>query len=329
MIPSVVWRVARIVVSVALLAYVISGSDWQTLGSLLSAPWLIVCIVTLPVIGASVESFRLGVLYDALGMSLPFRTGFRVVSMATFFNFCIPGATGGDVVKIWYLNAVARRHPAEVAAIWFVDRLTGVFSLLLLVVAVGLLNLPFIGAHSLLGWLLAGAIGMIVALGILTTVACLDLGGVFDRLLARYPRIRQFVARIEESIAAFRRRPGALVQAVGISLIGHVALLATFIALGQYFMPAVAPRLVGLLSIFGLFANALPITPGGLGVGEAAFDTLFHIAGATSGPALILAWRIGMMPLCLCGWVLYMTGLKGRRASADANASNPAAVALR
>jgi uncharacterized protein (TIRG00374 family) len=323
---SFFWSAVRVVAGVSLLTYVLSKSDWRVLSALITAPWLILCVVILPVIGGSVESIRMGILYDALDMRLPFWTGFHIVTMATFFNFCIPGATGGDVVKMWYLNAIARRHPAEIAAIWMVDRLTGVLSLLLLVIIVGGFNFTFITHHASLVWGFAGAVGVTLASLVAGALACLDLARVFDRMLASYPRIRRTVSRVEDSIAAFRRRPGALVKGVGVSMLGHVALLSTFIALGRYFMPQLEPRLVGLLALSGLFANALPISPGGLGVGEAAFDSLFRLVGVDSGAALLIAWRLGMLPMCLAGCILYIAGMKQRRAAIDADAVDPVAA---
>jgi glycosyltransferase 2 family protein len=307
---TIAWRVVRVVASLALLTWVVSRSDWRILGSLLRSPWLIAWICVLPFIGATVEASRLALLYRALGMELPFAISYQVTAMAAFFNFCIPGATGGDAVKMWYLNTIARRHPAEVAAIWMVDRLTGLFSLLLVVIAVAALNLSFIRGNLVLSWFFVGVIGAAIALVVAAALACLNFAPVFDRLLSRYPRARSIVSRIEGSIAAFRQRPTKLLKAVCVSICGHTALLATFMALGRYFMPAIPSRVVGLLALSGLFANALPITPGGLGVGEAAFDTLFRLVGVATGPALLVAWRIGMMPLCTVGCILYMTGVR-------------------
>ena len=85
---------------------------------------------------------------------------------------------------------------------------------------------------------------------------------------------------------------------------------------------------MSLFTLFGFFANALPLTPGGLGVGETAFDSLFRLAGATTGAELLLAWRIGMLPFCLFGCLLYILGLRAHRPKADHGASVSAAVAI-
>lgn len=73
-------------------------------------------------------------------------------------------------------------------------------------------------------------------------------------------------------------------------------------------MPTLATRLVCLLALLGFLANALPVTPGGLGVGEAAFEALFRIVGTAGGAQLMLGWRVGMLPVSVLGGFLYMRG---------------------
>jgi uncharacterized membrane protein YbhN (UPF0104 family) len=63
-----------------------------------------------------------------------------------------------------------------------------------------------------------------------------------------------------------------------------------------------------LLTPFGLLANALPLTPGGLGVGEAAFETLFLSVGVRGGAEAILSWRLLTTVLDLFGGVFLLMG---------------------
>jgi len=59
---------------------------------------------------------------------------------------------------------------------------------------------------------------------------------------------------------------------------------------------------------FGTLANALPLTPGGLGVGEAAFVGLFSAIGAAGGAEAILAWRVLTTLIDLVGGALLVVG---------------------
>jgi uncharacterized protein (TIRG00374 family) len=323
---SDVWRIVRTVAGLGLLAYVVSGTDWSALRSLLTTPWLVAMIVALPAVGALLGAARLRVLSGAQGVRLPLTTAFQITTISAFFNLCIPGATGGDVVKMWYLSRVTQQRPVEVAAIWFVDRLTGVFALLILLIAIGAANLSFVAAHPALRWLLGGAIVTFAALLLAAALGGVLVGGL-ERLRSVVTPLRDLLARGAQAIRAFRHHPAALVEAVGISFIGHGAMLATFVAIASFLLPSMPPGLVSLLVLFGMFANAVPLTRGGVGGGETAFDPLFRWAGAAGGAGLLLVWRIGLIPFCVVGWLMYVAGVRRRKQPADQD-RRAAAVAV-
>jgi len=81
----------------------------------------------------------------------------------------------------------------------------------------------------------------------------------------------------------------------------------------RYVGAIIIPQATGLttpvLALFGMLGNALPVTPGGLGVGEAAFDRLFNLAGFAGGASMLLGWRSGMLPLCAVGCLFYVMGV--------------------
>jgi hypothetical protein len=86
-----------------------------------------------------------------------------------------------------------------------------------------------------------------------------------------------------------------------------------FTAAGSVLLPEAPASITGYLALLGLVANALPITPGGLGVGEAAFEGLFRTVGYAGGAQMILAWRAGMLALCCVGCVFYIAGNRKQR----------------
>jgi uncharacterized membrane protein YbhN (UPF0104 family) len=52
----------------------------------------------------------------------------------------------------------------------------------------------------------------------------------------------------------------------------------------------------------------LPLTPGGLGVGESAYNVLFKMAGLEGGAEALLCWRIWRAAVGLIGLILYLRG---------------------
>ncbi|MGE3955226.1 MAG: lysylphosphatidylglycerol synthase transmembrane domain-containing protein [Vicinamibacterales bacterium] len=310
------WNAVRLLGGVALLAWVVSGTDWRALASGLVTPWLLLIIAGLPFVGAALDVFRLQVLYRAQNLHLPFGIGFRVAAISALVNFAVPGAAGGDLVKVWYLNSVGCGGP-EMAAIWFMDRLTGLLSLLLFVAAAGFAASGMVQADPLLLWLhRAGLVAAGVSLlAVLLSGTRLVPWGV--SLFARFPAVHTLLSRAAESLTSYHRHPGILLLTMLFSLASHGVLLLTLVAEAAWLMPEAGAARVTLLSLFGLFANAVPITPGGLGVGEAAFDGLFHRVGIDGGSQLLLLWRIGMIPICSVGGIYYAMGLHRPSPAAD------------
>src|SRR5262245_48907930 len=115
--------ILRAALGVVLLYYVLKKTGGLTTAKqLISAKWLLPWLSALTILAAAFESKRLGVLFGAQGMRLSFVEGYRAVAIAALFNFCIPGGTGGDVMKLYYLAADSRGRRGEIATLIFVDR---------------------------------------------------------------------------------------------------------------------------------------------------------------------------------------------------------------
>jgi uncharacterized protein (TIRG00374 family) len=310
----------RVFLGIGLLYYVLSATGgWLAAHRFLSIPWLLPGLATLTLLGAAIESKRLGLLLESQGISLPFWRGYQVVAIGAFFNFCIPGGTGGDVMKLYYLALDNRRQVVEVATVLLVDRAIGLFSLLLLVVGLAIFNAQLVREYALIKLLIALAVSGSVGLALLGIFSCstaFRATWLYRVVVTRIP-LHRFVRRVANALSTFRVHKGALIGAVLLSMLGHVLLTSMFVAVGSIFIPNAASLLIGLLSLLALLANALPITPGGLGVGEAASEGLFALVGFAAGAQLILAWRLGMFPLYLVGSMLYIVGNRWRIASGD------------
>jgi len=123
----------------------------------------------------------------------------------------------------------------------------------------------------------------------------------------------RLLSRVADALYAFRKHKRAILEAGLWTLVGHAALLLGFAAAGTVLVPESPALVTGFLGGLGMLANALPLTPAGLGVGETAFDRLFALVGVTGGATLPLAWRVGSLPLGLLGCVFYAVGVKARR----------------
>jgi len=311
----------RIVLGLGLMVYVVSRVGLrETLLPVLGEPWVLAILVGLPVFGASIEAERLRVLFRAAGLNLTWHGAYRVVPVSTFFNFCIPGGTGGDVVKLYYLAQDNRSRGLETATVMLADRAIALFAVLLFVLGMMVVNHEVVLANVVLrglGIVVLAGMAAIASFVLLSWSRSFRGSGVYRWLTSRSPGGR-YLERIAEALHAFQTQKKSIAVACLLSLAGHIAVAATYVVVASVVIPSAPWAQVAFLTMMGMVANAIPLTPGGLGVGEAAFDQLFSLMGYSGGAALLLLWRLGMLPLALLGAVIYITGQAGARRVARA-----------
>lgn len=318
-------RLARIALGVVLLVVVVRASGGGSLlRSLLANAWVISLFLVQTGIGAVVEAKRLAILLGAQGVQLRMPNGLRLVAAAASFTYAVPGGTGGDLVKLYYLASDRRGRGVEVATVLLVDRAIGLFALLCVA-----LILALIAGVARGGTVVAWAVGLAFG-GMLLEAAVMALAwsrrfrgsGLYRFLTARAP-LAPYWRRLFDAAYEFRNHRGRVMLAVALSVVGQSLLAGAFGMAGIVLLGGAPAVLTGALGLLGLVANALPVTPAGLGVGEAAFQTLFAAAGYVGGAQLILAWRLGMVPLAITGAILYAVGLRHRGGPLTALADSP------
>ena len=284
------------------------------------------CILALAGIGF--EAARLQVLFAGQGAVLSKLRLVVIAVMGQFFNACIPGATGGDLVKIYYLSRSRPHWLLETASIYAVDRAVSLIGFLVVVLGFAGLNANLIRESDLLlnlvGVALVVSLLLLCTLTVATSPTIVRSRG-FSWLQERLP-FRAVTGRILRSICAYAGRRSILLRAFLWSIPGHLALAAMLVVAARRHLPAAEPELVGTAGMMAMLANALPLTPGGLGVGEVAFERVFASAGYGGGAILMLTWRVSMLPLVALGAVLYVAGrrsIAGSASVADEGRSPP------
>ena len=143
------------------------------------------------------------------------------------------------------------------------------------------------------------------------------------QLWLRWPRIARLVAELREMMLMLRTSPLALLAAFALALATQIlGVLAVFVV-------AQAMK-IGTLSVadymfavpLTLVANALPLTPSGIGVGEAAFDQICRwLDPSPSGAAyssIFFAFRLVSILACIPGLIslaIYRNSARSRSTS--------------
>ncbi len=250
----------------------------------------------------------------------------RLTYVGFFFNIVVPGLTGGDLVKA---VMVARSHPerrAAAAMSVLVDRLLGVLVMLtmgaLAVVWLGE-RFPYPREPILIGLVLGvGGLAAYANPGLRRRVG-------FERLIQRLPMSRTLL-QIDQALTVCAREPRELAWAVCFSSFNQLCVMGSLTVLGASFgEQALNFANYVVVGALGNLVSAVPITPGGVGVAEAAYGQLFELQGGnwTLGFAVAIAWRLCMVIVGLGGGLFLL--LPGGRLSASERAALDGASSAR
>jgi hypothetical protein len=303
----------RFAIGAGLLVYLAKSGivDFRALSKLFTAWPITFAAVTLLLIDSALMSVRLSWLFRPQGLNLRFGTSLKLSLVGFFFATFLPGAAGGDLSKLFYTTRGNGGRRIEIMTVVLLDRAIGLFSLLLLpLIFVPMFSQSLRSESALRSVLLAVAL---LALGMTAGfLACL----FSDRLMVCIPSItrnhltkNRVVRRIRETITTYRKNSGVLFPALGVSLLANLLLvLVTMLGALAVVPSSWTPRMFLVVPV-GHIVNSLPLTPGGLGVGETAFNALFNLTGLRGGAEALLCTRIWTAMVGLIGFSFYLHGI--------------------
>jgi glycosyltransferase 2 family protein len=310
------WPLFRVAVGVGLIVYLVRSDviELRLLSKLFSAWLLSLAGLALTFIDIALMALRLSWLLAPRGLDLSFTNSLELNLVSSFFNTFLPGTTGGDAVKLFYAVKEKEGRRAEIATVVIFDRILGLFSVLLLPLLFAPLFSDFIRSVPGLRYMLLTSTALAFCL-LLALLVCLFAPAAVNRVFAwasRFLPSEKVVERAVNTIAEYRRNPGTLCAALGLSLAANLSLIAVTAIAILVLYPGDMTMKVFIIVPLGDLANSLPLTPGGLGVGEAAYNALFKIAGLEGGANVLLCWRIWRLAIGLIGLALYLRGPKSR-----------------
>jgi uncharacterized protein (TIRG00374 family) len=251
---------------------------------------------------------------------LPFTVGnaLRLGLVGYFFSNFLPGSVSGDVVKAAFLVREQSRRTVAVATI-IIDRALALWSLIWFVALVGA---GFWAAGMLTGkaehvlqsivisaWVIVGvtALGW-VGLGLLPPYRAERFAGRLSRL----PRVGHSASEFWQAVWMYRCRQRSVALAMLIAMVGFVGFVLTF-----YFSARVLTdssqeipswQAHFLIAPIGLVIEAMPLFPGGAGIGEAGFGGLYALVGCAPALGVLasLMRRVVNWTLSLIGYLVYL-----------------------
>lgn len=296
-LPSllIVWLLGRI-----------PEEDWQHLRDR-PKDWNLLVLAFLGGMGAVCLTFyRWQILVCALEVPFRLRDAFRLGFLGYLFNFVAAGAVGGDLFKAFFIAHESPGKRTEAVASVVVDRVLGLYALLMLTGAVVLAYPASTPQAAAVGRLALVGVG----LGGVAVVMMFVPGftqGALSSFVCRIPKVGRQAERILLAVRLYRSQPGVVAAVLAISLVVHL-LTVSSIYLGARALYSTPPtfREHCVIVPLSMVAGALPFTPAGLGTIELAMDELYrripeNPAMNASGVTATLVYRLVTIVIAAIG----------------------------
>jgi uncharacterized protein (TIRG00374 family) len=308
---STLITMAKLLFAAALIWWVLDNVGFQNvvdrLQNIRFEVWLLGLVVIF--LGNCLSMWRWHLLMRSVGLDSTLWNALRLGFIGVFFNNVVPGLTGGDLVKAFYIT---REHPnqrADAVISVIVDRVIGIVALALIAAAIIPFDLDRYGQ---------------VAIGIYGFLAVTGLGAAVvlsRRIKARIKRLSEALGRkpkeegttllgkLDRAVSMYRERMGTVVLAMVMSIAVHMLLITGLWIFGMALtqeatvggmvdLAAAQFRPLGELGLdvycsivpIIMIISSVPIAPAGWGVGEAAFQHFFSTVDVAEADAVALSF---------------------------------------
>ena len=298
------YTIAKALVAAGLLTWLVRSGrlDFSSLFSTSLSPFHFLGMLVL-FVAMVLQAWRWWWLLRIQQIDLSFPRTLGLVWIGRFLALILPGVVGGDLVMGYYVTQEAPSAKTAGLSTVLLDRSIGFYSSFLLgVIAVGWMVWS---GETLTGPVLhMGAVIILCAIGATLIFLTLWLAPIRDRMLGFVPA--RFRAPLEETLEAYRAGGRSLLVCLVVSLAIGVMSMAVYRVAGDVIGTPLGWKQVLMVCPLVFVATALPITPGGIGVGEAAASVLFAQFGVETGATIMLIVRLWFLILRLPGALFYV-----------------------
>jgi glycosyltransferase 2 family protein len=286
----------------------------QVVGRAFTQQWpLAIFLLFTLYLQVAINSWRWNILNSAMGFGIRYLEAFSLSMIGLLFTVVIPGSVGGDVIKAYYVGTRVPNRRAHAFTTILLDRYLGLLSLLTLGAAGVCWNYQIILTNKVMTTLATFVILAFLGASLFLIAAVLfstPVTSLLRRFVGRIPLVGQAV-KCCEALEAFRAKPGVLVIGVLMSLPSHlIACLGMRVAMGMVGAAPMPLERFLLIVPLGLISTVIPLSPGGVGIGQAAFYGLCEALSRGSGQPASNAFTVFQtlqVGVYLSGFVSYLS----------------------
>jgi len=295
--------VIRLILAVGIIALLIKLDvlDFQQFSKIIYIPGTIFVSLMLMATAVVLSVYRLKLLLNIKGIEISFQVLWHINYLSLFTNSFLPGGASGDITRAYYIANHAKKQITKGVLSVGIDRTLGLFALLVIAVSYFLFepfSTPVITPLFKAGLYLTVSAIMVILITALVLIYGRRIGFVswYETVIEQRPLLKKITQPLYEILKSYKDNPKGLFLCLALSFLiqgltlSIIAMISINMELGdvrfaQYIIAGAT----------GLLANVLPITPGGIGIAEGAFDQACRLlASHTTGSfgAGFLAFRM-------------------------------------
>jgi len=256
-------------------------------------------------------------ILNVQGLKLPIMRASSIFFIGLFFNAFMLGATGGDVIKAWYVAHETHHKKAEAVATVIVDRVIGLLALFVIALVMMGLYYHRVFDDRKLRWFTVVTLAVVMGTVLVTVLALWK--GLADKLpgvRARLQKLPKYdlLCRMVDAYRVYASHPAVLAKTILISFGVHLFSMLSIVCIGRGL--GLQPQ-NGIIDYFLYLpiinsVTAIPISISGFGVREGMYAVMFGAVGIAQSAAIAMSLLGFLANLfwSLVGSVFYLTHRK-------------------
>lgn len=296
----------------SILVYLVQSGrlNFEKLMLFKDAPEILALMVgVLVLVVVPMATFRWWLLLRAIGVQVNPKQTFILTWIGNFFNTTLPGAVTGDVVKGYYvIKAQHEEGRTRAFMTLLIDRIVGLFGLIVMAFLALVLNLELILSqerlHSL-AWMITVLFGATVVFYAIAVFPFKEGRDPFIRLFQRLPA-KKISLKVYSAFKSYQHQKSTLLLTLLLAIGIHTLIALLFFQVANLMgLKEMELATQFFLMPIGLITVAIPLAPGGIGIGHAAFESLYQLAGFSGGADIFNLFVIVQLGVYLLGGIPY------------------------
>ena len=296
----------------SILVYLVQSGrlNFEKLMLFKDAPEILAMMIgVLVLVVVPMATFRWWLLLRAIGVQVKPKQIFILTWIGNFFNTTLPGAVTGDVVKGYYvIKAQQEEGRTRAFMTLLIDRFVGLFGLIVMAFLALVFNLELILSqerlHSL-AWMITILFGGTVLFYTITLFPFKEGRDPFIRFFQRLPA-KKISLKVYSAFKSYQHQKTTLLLTLLLAIGIHTLIALLFFQVANLMgIEDMELATQFFLMPIGLITVAIPLAPGGIGIGHAAFESLYQLAGFSGGADIFNLFIIVQLGVFLLGGIPY------------------------